>query len=112
MKGASPSIHTRNKPLIAKLVDELFIRSWWVIVFVALTFCIFNPILKHLESGENKLRDSLSSLQLEKQATLNQKHHLELQLDSQEDPFWVEMILKKELGLVSEGQTKVHFITN
>ncbi len=112
MKGASPSIHTRDKPLIAKLVDELFVRSWWVIVFVALNFCIFNPILKHLDSGENKLRASLSNLQLEKHASLNQKHHLELQLDSQGDPFWVEMILKKELGLVSEGQTKVYFITH
>lgn len=112
MKGVSPSIRTRDKTLIAKLIDELFIRSWWVIVFVALNFCIFNPILKHLDSGENKLRSSLGSLQQEKHLALNKKHHLELQLDSQEDPFWVEMILKKELGLVSEGQTKVHFITH
>lgn len=34
---------------------------------------------------------------------------LALQIRSQQDPAWVEMVLLRELGVVPEGWLKVHF---
>ncbi|MCH9634757.1 MAG: hypothetical protein S4CHLAM7_15180 [Chlamydiae bacterium] len=111
MKGLSRSIKPRGHSIGAKLFEELVVRSWWVLAFIILNFCVFKPILNHLESGESKLRMSLTQLQSKKYLALENKHRLELEIESLEDPLWVEMVLKQELGLVSEGQTKVHFTT-
>lgn len=38
-----------------------------------------------------------------------EQQELILQIESQTDPAWVEMVLKRNLGLVPEGQVKVYF---
>ncbi len=38
-----------------------------------------------------------------------QKEELLLQINSQRDPAWLEMVLKRNLGVVPEGQVKVYF---
>ncbi len=51
----------------------------------------------------------LSQLETEKTAALEEHGDLLLQVNSQNDPAWIEMVLMKELGLVPEGHVKVYF---
>lgn len=110
MKRVLPYKKRAQKPLGARLIEELIVRSWWVFAFFILSFCCFKPIFKHLSDEEARLLNVLGQLESKKLALSEAQEHLKLQLESQKDPLWVEMILKKELGLVSEGQTKVRFI--
>lgn len=51
----------------------------------------------------------LSSLEQEKQEALAQQEELRAEIESQKDPAFIEMVLKRNLGLVPEGQVKVYF---
>jgi hypothetical protein len=51
----------------------------------------------------------LNDLQVEKEELLLQREELLLNIQSQSDSTWVELILMKRLGLVPEGKTKVYF---
>jgi len=42
-------------------------------------------------------------------AALEKREDLLLQINSQSDPAWTEILLKKHLGMVPSGQTKVYF---
>jgi hypothetical protein len=48
-------------------------------------------------------------MQKEKCAALQNRELLQLQIVSQSDPSWIEMILMRDLGVVPEGWLKVHF---
>ncbi len=37
------------------------------------------------------------------------REDLHMQIESQSDPSWTEMLIKKHLGMVPFGQTKVYF---
>ena len=51
----------------------------------------------------------LYELQQQKTHALQHQQQLLLQIHSQSDPKWIEMLLKRELGMVQEGQVKVYF---
>jgi len=55
---------------------------------------------------------ALHSLEKQKIEALKLRGDLLLQIQSQSDPAWVEMVLKRNLGMVREGQVKVYFHTN
>lgn len=57
----------------------------------------------------SKLKQHLNDLELEKKIALEKQEDLLLQINSQSDPGWVELLLMKGLGVVPEGQTKVYF---
>ncbi len=44
-----------------------------------------------------------------KEMLLQKQQQLYLEQQSEKDPAWIEMVLKQELGLVPQGQTKVYF---
>lgn len=84
-------------------------RSWWVLLFVALS------LVAHLQAMKSKHR-TLSELQAkclqfeqQKASAEQEREQLLLQLNSQKDPEWIRMTLMKRLGLVPEGQVKVYF---
>ena len=51
----------------------------------------------------------LHLLEKEKGEAQTARSDLLLQIQSQSDPAWVEMVLKRNLGMVREGQVKVYF---
>ena len=51
----------------------------------------------------------MQEMEKEKVAVSQEREDLALQLQSETDPAWIEMLLMKELGVVPEGWTKVHF---
>lgn len=87
-------------------------HSWWV--FVIITFCYLcfrQPLIKK----ELEIR----GLQLEKEAYLKEQAYLDeenrdllLEISSQNDFDYIELTLKKVLGLVCEGEIKVFFEKN
>lgn len=70
---------------------------------------LFEQGIKNREHDYVMLSQRLSELKQDKEKAFNLRQDLLLQINSQSDPAWVELILMKELGLVPEGQTKVFF---
>lgn len=58
------------------------------------------------------LEDKIKELETLKSSFLEEKEDLLLQLSSRDDKDWIEMVLKKRLGVVPEGQMKVYFRKN
>lgn len=85
-------------------------RRWaFTFCFVTGAFVILELSLKQLESEGAMLEKQLVDLRLELKDAEAQKEYLTRQINSQSDPAWIEMVMKKELGLVPEGQVKIYF---
>lgn len=93
-----------------KLMRELVFNSWWVIVFILVNAVVLNIVFKQLSIKEQDLNSTVYKLETIKLASQKQQRDLKMQIESQNDPRYIEMVLKQELGLISEGQIKVHFI--
>lgn len=55
------------------------------------------------------LSTRLRDMEQEKLMTSEEQSELNLRLQSETDPAWIEMTLMKELGVVPDGWTKVRF---
>lgn len=93
----------------AKLVELSIIRFWWVILFCLLCSIFYEQGYNRIEADYTKLNEQLKKLEGEKEKALALQENLLMQLESQSDPAWVEMLLMKGLGVVPEGQKKVFF---
>lgn len=86
--------------------------SWWVVLVILFCYLSFRQplIKKELEIHQLQLqRDSY----LEQQADLDEENRqLILEISSQNDLDYIELTLKKVLGLVCEGEIKVFFEKN
>jgi len=76
----------------ALAIAAFYLRSYWV----------QNTLYRDLLC-------QLSKLEEEKIRAIEEHKDLLLQVSSQQDPAWIEMVLMRELGLVPEGQKKIHF---
>ncbi len=94
---------------ILKFVEFYVIRFWWVIAFCLLCSILYEQGYNKIETDYSKLKEQHNKLEAEKEKSLALQENLLLQLESQSDPAWVELLLMKGLGVVPEGQTKVFF---
>jgi cell division protein FtsB len=84
--------------------------EWW-----GVALCLIVLALVHGHSAEAHEQElaalQLQLLQLQADMTSLRvvNESLTLQINSQSDPEYVELVLRKGLGLVPEGQTKVYF---
>jgi len=85
------------------------IRSWWAIVFSTLSIAFYFQAAHGRTTIFSDLTMRMQEMEKEKLAVFQEQEDLALQLQSETDPAWVEMLLMKELGVVPEGWTKVHF---
>ncbi len=97
-----------EEDLKSKMLNTL-LSWWWVACFILL--CLISYI--YASKKKSDLHDYLSKrtaiLMEIKDKALVEKEDLLLQINSQSDPLWVQMALMKGLGLVPEGQRKIHF---
>lgn len=84
-------------------------RSWWLILFALLCFGLYEQGVRSKEHDYNILKKQLTELADEHASLLHEQEQLQLQVGSQSDPDWIELILMRGLGLVPENQTKVFF---
>jgi len=83
--------------------------SWWffaVLVFFSIFY--FNGMRKK-EAVLAELMNRVAQAEAEKAIVLEEQEELKLQLDSQNDPKWIELVLMKNLGMTPEGKRKVCF---
>jgi hypothetical protein len=84
-------------------------RSWWLFLFLSCLFLVYSHIRHQNNQIQIDLQGQIDHLIAEKTLAEQQREELLIQVQSQSDPAWIEMVLKKRLGLVPEGQTKIYF---
>ncbi len=84
-------------------------KWWWVLAFCLLVGSLYLHFVQQKKMEVAKLALRLDEMEKEKCAALQDRELLELQIVSQNDPSWIEMILMRDLGVVPEGWLKVHF---
>jgi cbb3-type cytochrome oxidase subunit 3 len=94
----------------SRLFEELVLKSWWTILFFLICFFAYDQAAKRRVREEEKLRDKLEQLLLAKEEALAIQEEFKRDIRSQSDERWIELLLMQKLGLVPEGQIKVHFV--
>jgi len=89
--------------------QKLVGHYWWVFVFIVICFGIYAHASNKKQKAILALESHLQQLSEERQQLLQENEELQLNINSQSDPAWVELTLMKGLGLVPEGQVKVYF---
>lgn len=84
-----------------------FKDSWWVFVFLFLCLIVYEKHTEVFASTKHVLKEQLSSLKEEKQKALEEQNNLKQQIQAQEDPKWIELVLMKRLGLAPRNAKKV-----
>lgn len=89
-------------------------NSWWRKWWWALTFClsvgfVYLHFIKQKKNDVAQLSIRLEDMEKKRGLALEERETLRLQIASQNDPSWIEMILMRDLGVVPEGWLKVHF---
>lgn len=82
---------------------------WWVFAIAALVSFFYVPAMRGKKMTLNELAFRLQEMEKEKCCAMQEKEELALQIHSQNDPAWIEMVLMRDLGVVPEGWLKVHF---
>ncbi len=84
--------------------------SWGpVVCFIAICFGTYLHAHKKKACCFEELMTRYERLACEKQEAISIRHDLQLQIESQSDPLWIEQTLMRGLGLVPEGQKKIIF---
>lgn len=96
-------------PKLQWLLEEIFIRSSWVIFIIFICLMVYERNLSQYRSdlAELQLRVSKLTTEITTAEVLNNK--LKLQIRNHDNPTWVTLVLIEELGLVPEGHQKVLF---
>jgi len=92
-----------------KLLEELFLKSAWAVLFCLGSLAFYEYEMRSLNTESEELDRTLALLQEEIRKAQAEQELLALKIGSQSDPAWVELSLMKELGLVPEGTRKVLF---
>lgn len=95
--------------ILNRTFEQLFLKSWWVILFGLLCFILFEHGMKTHRQEHARLQKHHQDLEKQRKDATVLQEKLMLEINSQSDPAWVELVLMKGLGLVPEGQTKVFF---
>ena len=90
-------------------VFSFFWENWWVLTFIFLSLSLCFQSLYYKNSVTSDLKNKISHLNQIKEAAIQERKELLVHLQSQNDPDWIELILKERLGLIEEGETKVIF---
>ncbi len=86
-----------------------FLRCWWTILIILLSYALYLHGMHKKKQMHLTLKAKVEVLENQLCAALEKREDLLLQINSQSDPAWTEILLKKHLGMVPSGQTKVYF---
>ncbi len=84
-------------------------RNWWAVLFCLSAVATHFHFSKEKKISIHELAFRLEKMGQEKLQAQQIQEDLLLQIASQSDPAWIEMVLMRELGVVPEGFLKVHF---
>jgi len=98
--------------MFRKIFVVSFYRSWWVIAFSLFCGTLYEKGLKARDYNYQQLKEQLSQLQIEKKRSIELQKSLRMQIASQTDDAWKELVLKRVLGLSPDNEQKVFFYRN
>ncbi|MBI5273213.1 MAG: hypothetical protein HY861_04445 [Chlamydiia bacterium] len=98
-----------HEAVMMGLGDSWWRRWWWVALFCTMVGGVYFHSIGEKKQEASALAYRLEEMEKEKRLALQEKEDLSLQLESQNDPSWIEMVLMRDLGVVPEGWLKVHF---
>ncbi|MBN4067220.1 hypothetical protein JYU14_03955 [Simkania negevensis] len=94
----------------SQFFDELFAKSWWVILFVLLCYIGSEQVRQRQKRQINTLKELVSHLSSEQTKALSEQQELRLvERGSKDDREWIEQVLMRRLGVIPKGQTKYLF---
>lgn len=96
----------------SRIFEIVIVQSWWVVLFFLISYFAFDQSMKRKEIEKNILLKKMESLLEMKTRIEEEQEELKWAIASQDDPAWIEMTLMRCLGLVPEGETKIHFVEN
>ena len=82
---------------------------WWVIAICLCALLAFGHAMRNRDAAIGHLRFRLHEMEQLNLLACLEKEELGLQIASQSDPAWIELVLLREVGVVPEGFLKVHF---
>ncbi len=88
---------------------QFFFRCWWTILLLLFGYGFYLHSMHKQKSLFADLKEKVNLLEDQLVLASDQREDLLLQIQSQTDPAWMEILLKKHLGMVPFGQTKVYF---
>jgi len=91
------------------LWKELGPSSWWVWLFFLCCLLGLRMATERREALYLDLAAKRAHALTEIAAASKRQDELQLQLQSESDPAWIEISLMRWLGLAPEGSTKVYF---
>ncbi len=92
------------------MLRAVFGKQWLgPLLFCTAAISLYAHFQGQKKNAVVELASRLADLEKEKGKALRERDWLRLQIDSQNDPSWVEMILMRDLGVVPEGWIKIHF---
>jgi hypothetical protein len=81
----------------------------WVIALAIFCFGLYEQAARYVDREMNQLKEQIDQAKLHTQKLLHIQEGLKKEIQSQNDPAWVELVLIRGLGLVPEGATKAYF---
>ena len=87
-----------------------FAVNWaWVFLFILTVSIAYAKAYSRRQENYEFFSSRLEVMKGKKKEALRVNTALTKRVNSQSDPEWIELTLKRGLGLVPEGQTKIHF---
>ncbi len=86
-----------------------FFRGWWTVLFILFCYGFYLHGMHEKKQLFAELKSNVDLLEKQLCSAIEMREDLILQIDSQNDPAWIEMLIKKQLGMVPSGQTKIYF---
>lgn len=83
--------------------------SGWIFSVAIGCFALYGEAMYKKSKVCVELKDKVHKVEVLKKLLLEEQEELALELSSRSDDAWLEMVLKKRLGVVPEGQMKVYF---
>lgn len=86
---------------------RFFLRNWWVVVFCVLTWVFYLGGLEKKKGSLMWLYEKKERFERKKEEALVEGRRLLLRKQCQNDPEWLELVLKEKLGVVLKDEIKV-----
>ncbi|WP_316356990.1 hypothetical protein [Candidatus Neptunichlamydia sp. REUL1] len=87
----------------------ILLKNWWVVAFILMAGAIYIQAIHKKNQLVATLQERVDTLATAKMDAMEKKEELLLRINSQNDPDFVELILKEKLGVTAEGELKVVF---
>jgi len=90
-------------------LQSFFFRCWWTILVLVFAYGFYLHGMQKKRDLLTRMKEKMSYLESELELAKESREHLLRQIESQSDPAWIELLMRKHLGMVPSGQTKVYF---